>query len=116
MEEQDLVVDAVVPIGAAMAAGPFDIIVRYFFLQQFLMQGAVDGEEEVARAAVEDEPKVAIVEAVGGVHHRVCIPNGFVGAVIAEIFFDAPVVGEGPEVDAAAGGARRAEEVFMMHG
>src|ERR1700743_669681 len=46
----------------------------------------------------------------------VSLPCCFVGAVVAEVFFDAPVVGEGRKVHTAAGGAGCTEQIFVMHG
>ena len=80
------------------------------------MEVAVDGDEEVAGAAVEDDLQVAVVEAVGEGVYCVLVPVVFVIGDGAEVFFDPPVVGEGTEVYAAAGGACCAEEVFMTDG
>src|ERR1700759_3755207 len=80
------------------------------------MQGAVDVEEEIVYAAVEDDLQITVFEIVGSMEHGVVLPHGFVRRVVSKVFFDIPVVGEGGEIYTAAGGACCAVKVFVMHG
>lgn len=80
------------------------------------MEAAVDGEEEVAGAAVEDDPQVAVVEIVDSGENSVRIPDLFVVADGSQVLFYAPIVGEGAEVDPTAGGACCAIQVFVPDG
>lgn len=80
------------------------------------MEVAVDGEEEVTGAAVEDDLQIAVAEVVGEGEHRIIIPVLFVFGDGSQILFYAPVVGEGAEVDATAGGACCAKQVFVPDG
>lgn len=80
------------------------------------MQAAVHSKEEVACAAVEDDPELTVLQVVGGVEDRVVLPGVLMRVVVAKVLFYAPVCGEGGEVDAAAGGAGRAEELAVTDG
>lgn len=80
------------------------------------MEVAVDGEEEVTGAAVEDDLQVAVAEIVDGGDNSVGIPIISILCDVSQILFYAPVVGEGAEVDPTAGGARCAEQVFVPDG
>ena len=80
------------------------------------MEAAVDGEEEVAGAAVEDDLQIAVAEIVGEREHRVIIPVLFVFGDGSQLLFYAPIVGEGAEVDPTAGGACCAEQLFVPDG
>ena len=77
------------------------------------MEVAVDGEEEVAGPAIEDDLQVAVAEIVDSGENGVSIPVVFVFVYISQILFYSPVIGEGAEVDPAAGGACCAEQVFV---
>ncbi len=113
MEEEDLVVDAVVPVLAVVTAGAFDVVVVDLHRAEFLVEGTVHIQEEVVDAAIEDDLLVAVVKAVGDVDDSIFFPVVFVVGEGTQVFFDAPVVGEGADVDAAAGGAAGAEEIFV---
>src|SRR6202012_1600581 len=77
------------------------------------MEAAVDGQEEVCDAAVDDQVKITVVEIVDGVEDGVIFPIVLMGGVVAEVFFYAPIFGEGREVDSAAGGSGCAEEIAV---
>lgn len=80
------------------------------------MEVAVDGEEEVTGAAVEDDLQIAVAEIIGESEHRVIIPVLFVFGDGSQILFYTPIVGEGAEVDSTAGGACCAEQIFVPYG
>lgn len=80
------------------------------------MEVAVDGEEKVTGAAVENDLQIAVAEIVDGGENSVGIPIISVLCDVSQILFYAPIVGEGAEVDPAAGGACCAEQVFVPDG
>src|SRR5258708_26506679 len=80
------------------------------------MEAAVDCQEKIAETAIEDDVQFAIAEAVYDVDHGIIVPILFVVGDCSEVLFDARVVGEGAEVDTAAGCSCCAKEVFMTNG
>jgi hypothetical protein len=80
------------------------------------MEIAVDGEEEVAGAAVEDDLQVAVAETVDGGDNSIGIPVISVFCDVSQVFFYTPIVGKRAEIHSATGGACRAEQVFVPDG
>lgn len=111
-----MVVDAVAPEGAVVAAGAFDVVVVDLFIQQFLMEAAIYGKEEVVYAAVEDQPQIAVVKIVHGVDDGMGLPAFLVGSVVTKVFFYSPVVWKRAEVHTAAGSACCAKQVAVADG
>ena len=72
-----------------------------------MVEVAVDGEEEVAGAAVEDDLQVAVAEIVDGCENGISIPIVLVFVEVSQVLFYAPVIGERAEIDSATGGAWR---------
>src|SRR6201989_329858 len=80
------------------------------------MQIAVDGEKEIVDAAVEYDLQVSVMETVCDVEYGVIVPVPLMIGDRTQVFFDTPVVGEGAEIDSAAGGAGCAKKIFVPDG
>jgi len=64
LEEEQLIVDGIVPILGIVCAGTECEIVVNAPTQQSFVQGLVDFEEEITLATVDDDGEVAIVDTI----------------------------------------------------
>ena len=57
-----LVVNRIAPVFVVVFSGPFGVLMRYFFLYEPLVHGAVDVQEKIAEATVDDQGNMAFFE------------------------------------------------------
>ena len=113
LEEEELIVYAVVPILRIVGTGTQDEIVVDATAEQTLVERLVALEEEVALATVDDDVEVMVLDAANLVDHHMGIPALAVVSHLAERPLYLPVLREATEVYTTTHAATGAIDILV---
>src|SRR5699024_9463130 len=86
IEEQNLVVNGIIPILPGMPARTSDKIMVYLSRQQSVMQILIHIQEEIRLAAIKDNRQISIFNLINLVNDRMLIPHFLVPGKFSQLF------------------------------